>query len=507
MKNTRIIILFSAVFFQSYNFIKGQCVTTSLTFTSCPSSAGQSFTNQSGANNGTAPAPTCNFGSASAGTSTWISFTYNSATMQYLKGEQGAGGAGNDPGMAIYSSDGCTMLGCNDDFNNTNSMPGFGNTTAGINLSSLGLINGTTYLVRIYNEGSTNNNKPPLITCVPPSPCGDCFTNPCVITNINTTFSSSTNGSQPDNCCTWTEDSFGAVPALNCAGPGAISVDGSIYYSFSICGAGTVTASINNTNCNNTSGSQMWFISGCNGTDYACSNDGVMSATLSYGSFSVGQTYYVMVDSYGGNICDFTMTMTGPICLPIELLSFYAVSEENKKVKLHWTTATETNNEKFILERSLSGLAEPDFKQIATVAGAGNSSFQRGYDYIDYPDYYSTGTYYYRLSQVDFDGKRTEMAIATVKPKLSVNELVDVISIVNTQTGVLHLEYNLKYTSDLDFNIYNLSGEKLYSRATGNQREGNYTEDINIGNYSSGIYFYSFSDKSYNNRGKIALIK
>ena len=310
------IFIITILAFNRGNLLKAQCVTTSLSFTNCPSSTGQSFTNQGGANNGSAPVATCNFGTGSPSTSTWISFVYDPASMNYLMGDQAAGGAGNDPGMAIYSSNGCTLLGCNDDFNNVNSMPGFGNSTAGIDLTTLGLVSGNTYLIRMYNEGNTVNTKNPKITCVPPSPCGDCFSNPCNV-GLNVTVSSSTNGSKPDDCCKWTEDQFGAVPALNCSGPGFISSDGNMYYAFTICGAGTVTATIHMLNCNNSAGSQIWFVSGCNGSVMGnqCSNTGTMAdATLTYGSFAVGPTYYVMVDSYGGNICDFTLTMTGPVC-------------------------------------------------------------------------------------------------------------------------------------------------------------------------------------------------
>lgn len=417
---------------------KAQCVTTSLSFTNCPSSAGQSFTNQGGANNGTAPNPTCNYGTGSPSTSTWISFVYDPTTMQYLMGNQAAGQAGNDPALAIYSADGCTLLGCNDDFNNTNSMPGFSNSTGALDLSTLGLLAGNTYLARVYNEGNTANVKAPSITCVPPSPCGDCFTSPCAVTNINTSFTATTNGTQPDNCCTWVEDQWGAVPALNCAGPGAISSDGNMYYSFSICGTGQVTATISYQACSDAAGAQIWFITGCNGNSLACSNTGDMTTvTISYNSFSVGTTYYVMVDSYGGNICDFTLTMTGPVCatMPIDLISFSAKPHAGRKALLQWATASETNNNHFIVERSQDGYS---YEEIATVDAAGNSTEYKAYSLTDEAPL--AGTSYYRLRQVDLNG----------------------------EYSYSHIEaFNLKKSAALEVYPNPLSSNKLYVNRTG----------------------------------------
>lgn len=85
--------------------------------------------------------------------------------------------------------------------------------------------------------------------------------------------------------------------------------------------------------------------------------------------------------------------------LPIELIDFTATSHALSN-HLHWATASEVNNDHFIVERSSSGA---NYETLSRVQGAGNSSQILEYHYYDEPA--PKGTSYYRLKQVDFDGK------------------------------------------------------------------------------------------------------
>jgi hypothetical protein len=84
--------------------------------------------------------------------------------------------------------------------------------------------------------------------------------------------------------------------------------------------------------------------------------------------------------------------------LPIELIYFTAQSV-GSRVVLDWTTASELNNDHFILERSTDAL---QWTEIGRVDGVGTTSQLSTYHFIDaHPN---IGANYYRLSQVDFDG-------------------------------------------------------------------------------------------------------
>jgi len=103
-------------------------------------------------------------------------------------------------------------------------------------------------------------------------------------------------------------------------------------------------------------------------------------------------------DTDGDGEYDFRDT-DDEISLPIELISFEAERFGND-VMLRWKTALEINNDYFIIERSTDGKV---FVPIMTKEGTGNSSVEVSYSDLDLnPD---NGSNYYRLSQVDYDGK------------------------------------------------------------------------------------------------------
>ncbi|MFZ1686875.1 MAG: hypothetical protein WAU70_05625 [Flavobacteriales bacterium] len=89
------------------------------------------------------------------------------------------------------------------------------------------------------------------------------------------------------------------------------------------------------------------------------------------------------------------------VVLPIELIDFNAECE-NDAVLLNWSTATETENDHFTVERSADG---DIWEAIGTVSGAGNSQQVVEYIFRDPGSTSSVG--YYRLGQTEFDGSLT----------------------------------------------------------------------------------------------------
>jgi hypothetical protein len=85
--------------------------------------------------------------------------------------------------------------------------------------------------------------------------------------------------------------------------------------------------------------------------------------------------------------------------LPISLLRFDA-TKVGRQVMLDWVTVTEINNDHFDVEKSGDGFK---FEKIGEVKGQGNSAKQHSYVLYDKNPF--IGDNYYRLKQVDFDGK------------------------------------------------------------------------------------------------------
>ena len=88
--------------------------------------------------------------------------------------------------------------------------------------------------------------------------------------------------------------------------------------------------------------------------------------------------------------------------LPVELLSFAAKEISGNLIQLDWKTASETNNDYFIVEKSTDGM---NFTPIGLVKGSGNSTINHNYSFLDKKNE-GIQLYYYRLQQVDYDGTR-----------------------------------------------------------------------------------------------------
>lgn len=94
--------------------------------------------------------------------------------------------------------------------------------------------------------------------------------------------------------------------------------------------------------------------------------------------------------------------------LPIELVAFSGKNVGNA-VELVWSTASERNNEKFQIERSADG---NEFIAIGNILGNGTTTETNHYKFIDFKPV--LGTNYYRLKQIDFDGKSEYSPIVSV---------------------------------------------------------------------------------------------
>jgi photosystem II stability/assembly factor-like uncharacterized protein len=87
---------------------------------------------------------------------------------------------------------------------------------------------------------------------------------------------------------------------------------------------------------------------------------------------------------------------------PVELLSFSSSVVDND-VTLNWTTATETNNQGFQIERrKTQDERSDDWNSLGFVDGKGTTTEPQSYSFVD--ENLSAGKYQYRLKQIDFDG-------------------------------------------------------------------------------------------------------
>lgn len=184
-------------------------------------------------------------------------------------------------------------------------------------------------------------------------------------------------------------------------------------------------------------------------------------------------TYTFTVTSSDGCTSDATVTITIDLPLPIELLDFYAVCMLDH-VSIIWSTASETNNDYFTLEKSQDAL---NWAFVAMIDGAGNSQSVAHYFYIDNET--SVDPTYYRLIQTDFDGSVAYFNLISLAP---CGELAaDLIISPNPSDGLIEI----MYTGDIVFvrslEIFDALGDKVYMTDT-------FQPKIDVSHLPNGIY-------------------
>src|SRR5690606_29687064 len=125
---------------------------------------------------------------------------------------------------------------------------------------------------------------------------------------------------------------------------------------------------------------------------------------------------------------------------------------KNGQSTLSWSTLSESNNRGFEIQKSIDG---KEFKSIAFInskAENGNSSSVLTYSYID--NTAVSGTNYYRLNQIDLDGKSQLHEIKAVDLELS-KPVIEVYP--NPATSYVKIKV-VDYVG-LEYRLYDTSGK------------------------------------------------
>ncbi len=168
------------------------------------------------------------------------------------------------------------------------------------------------------------------------------------------------------------------------------------------------------------------------------------------------------------------------LTIPVELIAFSGKMAE-KGVKLTWKTASERNNNVFIVERSSNGNVD-NFEKVGEVKGLGNNFGIATYDFSD-DAAQADKAYYYRLRQVDFDGTTAFSKIISIGATLSGKAFKLYPNFVN-RGGDIQLES--ENNDATTYQIVDIAGKTLQS-----VQKGQYTEGVKIAtsNLPTGQYF------------------
>ncbi|MEI6506844.1 MAG: T9SS type A sorting domain-containing protein [Bacteroidota bacterium] len=182
-------------------------------------------------------------------------------------------------------------------------------------------------------------------------------------------------------------------------------------------------------------------------------------------------------------------TFTGTYPLPVKMLSFNAHIISDRNIIVSWQTASEIDNDHFILERSYD---EKNWGEIGNIKGVGNSNNMNAYQYEDqlennYP------VVYYRLKQFDVNGTFTISNSITVTFK---DNLPNVISIENpVKDNICKINITSANQSTLNIIVSNTFGMELIHTPQ-NVNEGKNNINIDMNSLSSGLYFIEIKDKT-----------
>lgn len=169
--------------------------------------------------------------------------------------------------------------------------------------------------------------------------------------------------------------------------------------------------------------------------------------------------YSVTLISPGGCATIVSLEVFPATPLPVEFVTVTA-NLIGEGVEVKWTTASESNNDYFFIERS-SDLLE--WNRLGVVAGAGFSNQLLSYSFQDFP--LVGEMFYYRVGQVDFDGSFSYSKVCGVRMNSSGFASDAHLSVFPNPLIGRTITLNL-YPVDLTtakLYLFNLSGELLYS--------------------------------------------
>lgn len=218
------------------------------------------------------------------------------------------------------------------------------------------------------------------------------------------------------------------------------------------------------------------------------------------GSVPLG-AYTIIVQGEGPNGTPVhRRTVSMDVVVPVELTSFSA-NVKDQDVVLNWTTASETNNQGFEIERRTS---ESEFQRVGFVEGTGTTTEAQSYIFVDKK--MLPGVYTYRLKQIDYDGtseysQEVEVDISTpVEYVLSQNY-------PNPFNPTTTISYSIPEDGIVSIKVYDVLGNEVVNLIDEFKSAGKYDIEFNASHLSSGVYYYKMTSAGFSDSKKLMLMK
>jgi hypothetical protein len=212
-------------------------------------------------------------------------------------------------------------------------------------------------------------------------------------------------------------------------------------------------------------------------------NPGFIGSTTSF-TYRVNDNGFSPLNS---NIATVTINFSVGATLPVLLKSFTA-QLNNNKVDLKWITSTEINASHFVIERSYNG---SDFSDVATVFAFGNTTEEKSYQYADNSFSADKMVVYYRLRQVDADGKQDYSSIRIIRIGKQNQNTVSILTFPNPVTSELRITIpNNWQGKKVTYEVVNANGQTVRKTEAASS---NQTETVNVSTLARGFYVVKVS--------------
>jgi hypothetical protein len=216
---------------------------------------------------------------------------------------------------------------------------------------------------------------------------------------------------------------------------------------------------------------------------------GAATPTQSYTTVEyLTSTNVVRFATYGRGIWDFRITNS---TLPLVGLKIKASKVGTNQAQIDWSTETETNTDRFVIQKSNDGI---NFNDIGAVAARGNTTSTSNYQFVDAQPF--TPITYYRIKQVDKDRQFALSSIVSIR--FNKENIVQVLP--NPVGADRKIRIITGSNETMQFQLLNQIGSLVF------QTKINGTQQIQLGNFPQGTYNYRIVSERETHTGQLLLL-
>lgn len=194
---------------------------------------------------------------------------------------------------------------------------------------------------------------------------------------------------------------------------------------------------------------------------------------------------------------------TQPSPLPVELVEFTGYHDEQQNFNvLNWITASELNNDYFVVQRSVDGV---NFINIGQVEGNGTTNESSNYTFND--ENPAIGKNYYRLRQVDFDGTSEFSDVIEIEVSSSVVATQILNYYPNPTTDKLYIEMQVAEDGAYNIIVVDVTGKVVHNDRVDLIKSNRHLIELDASYFAQGGYIVTLEERLSGERHQFKFIK